>query len=209
MWPLCCAVLWCCVLAVLTLGFHPLHDVGSSQCIRLPRRPVLHKLHAKEQALPCRPDRVPSSQPNVSNVCPEPVLANIRFCFINWHGKKKRFFPHLARRRSIRARSSYPAEGLKRTRPPPLRSLASPRPESPDKKTPVFCEFSLCLSRACLGKEIAFMHKWLSNTVFAYREHFQPNSTGDWVPSEGVEVFLHKKRLVFELSLCFVPSLSW
>jgi hypothetical protein len=27
-------------------------------------------------------------------------------------------------------------------------------------------EFSLCLSRACLGKMIVLMHKWLKNAVF-------------------------------------------
>jgi hypothetical protein len=29
------------------------------------------------------------------------------------------------------------------------------------------CEFSLCLSRACLGKKMAFIHSWLKNTVFS------------------------------------------
>jgi hypothetical protein len=29
-----------------------------------------------------------------------------------------------------------------------------------------FVEFSLCLSRACLGKMIVFIYKWLKNTVF-------------------------------------------
>ena len=27
-------------------------------------------------------------------------------------------------------------------------------------------KFSLCLSRACLGKKIAFMHKWLKQDHF-------------------------------------------
>jgi hypothetical protein len=29
-----------------------------------------------------------------------------------------------------------------------------------------FLEFSLCLSRACLGKMIVFIYKWLKNAVF-------------------------------------------
>jgi hypothetical protein len=30
----------------------------------------------------------------------------------------------------------------------------------------IFFEFSLCLSRACLGKMIVFIYKWLKNAVF-------------------------------------------
>jgi hypothetical protein len=37
------------------------------------------------------------------------------------------------------------------------------------KKTVSFCEFSLCLPRACLGKIIILMYKWLKKTVFSYR----------------------------------------
>ena len=31
----------------------------------------------------------------------------------------------------------------------------------------LFLEFSLCLSRACLGKVIIFLYKWVKNTVFS------------------------------------------
>jgi hypothetical protein len=34
------------------------------------------------------------------------------------------------------------------------------------RKTAPFFEFSLCLSRACLGKMIVFVYKWLKNAVF-------------------------------------------
>ena len=34
------------------------------------------------------------------------------------------------------------------------------------RKTASFLEFSLCLSRACLGKIIVFIYKWLKNPVF-------------------------------------------
>jgi hypothetical protein len=30
-----------------------------------------------------------------------------------------------------------------------------------------YLEFSLCLSRACLGKKMIFMYKWLKKPVFA------------------------------------------
>ena len=33
-------------------------------------------------------------------------------------------------------------------------------------RTTAFFEFSLCLSRACLGKMIIFIYKWLKNAVF-------------------------------------------
>jgi len=34
-------------------------------------------------------------------------------------------------------------------------------------KTPLFFEFSLCLSRACLGKIMHFIYKWRKNGVFS------------------------------------------
>jgi hypothetical protein len=34
------------------------------------------------------------------------------------------------------------------------------------RKTASFLEFLLCLSRACLGKMIVFIHKWRKNAVF-------------------------------------------
>jgi hypothetical protein len=33
------------------------------------------------------------------------------------------------------------------------------------RKTASFFEFSLCLSRACLGKMFVFIYKWLKNAV--------------------------------------------
>ena len=33
-------------------------------------------------------------------------------------------------------------------------------------KTPLFLSFHVCLSRACLGKMIAFMYKWLQKGRF-------------------------------------------
>jgi hypothetical protein len=40
------------------------------------------------------------------------------------------------------------------------------------RKTASFFEFSLCLSRACLGKMIVFITKWLKNAVFRRRFGF-------------------------------------
>jgi len=34
-------------------------------------------------------------------------------------------------------------------------------------KNGIFFEFSLCLSRACLGKMIVFIYKWLENAFFS------------------------------------------
>ena len=36
-------------------------------------------------------------------------------------------------------------------------------------ETPLFFEFSLCLSRACLGKMIIFSIKWRKKVAFSYR----------------------------------------
>jgi hypothetical protein len=39
------------------------------------------------------------------------------------------------------------------------------KPNEPEKNG-IFLEFSLCLSRACLGKMFVFIYKWLKNAVF-------------------------------------------
>ena len=44
------------------------------------------------------------------------------------------------------------------------------------RKTASFLEFSLCLSRACLGKMIVFIYKWLKNAVFRRRDAERPRS---------------------------------
>jgi hypothetical protein len=48
---------------------------------------------------------------------------------------------------------------------PPDPSASHP----PVRKTASFFEFSLCLSRACLGKMFVFLYKWLRNAVFRRR----------------------------------------
>jgi hypothetical protein len=44
--------------------------------------------------------------------------------------------------------------------------LAIHRGSKAVRKTASFFEFSLCLSRACLGKKMTFIYKWLKNAVF-------------------------------------------
>ena len=47
------------------------------------------------------------------------------------------------------------------------------------RKTASFSEFSLCLSRAFLGKMFVFMYKWLKNAVLRRtRQTLQPSSGG-------------------------------
>jgi len=56
------------------------------------------------------------------------------------------------------------------------------------RKTPSFFEFSLCLSRACLGKMIVFIYKWLKKVVFrrAYH-HPAPRTQPGWCRGQGVQ----------------------
>ena len=85
------------------------------------------------------------------------------------------------------------------------------------RKTPLFFEFSLCLSRACLGKMMHFIYKWRKKWCF-----FAPLR---WLLREGEELTPdkrghHRQNLTcgterhkagscqFSVSL-FVPSLSW
>jgi hypothetical protein len=46
------------------------------------------------------------------------------------------------------------------------------------EKTASFFEFSLCLSRACLGKMIVFIYKWLKNAGFRREGRRQPDYPG-------------------------------
>ena len=47
------------------------------------------------------------------------------------------------------------------------------------RKTASFFEFSLCLSRACLGKMIVFIHKWLNNAVFSQSALMASSATSE------------------------------
>ena len=48
-------------------------------------------------------------------------------------------------------------------------------------KTPLFFEFSLCLSRACLGKKMHFIYKWLKKWRFSHRLSDLDDSTAGLV----------------------------
>ena len=70
--------------------------------------------------------------------------------------------------------------------PPPLddracsalrAALTIHSPQPTPEKTVVFFEFSLCLSRACLGKKNAFIYTWLKTTIFAYHRPDLCNTT--------------------------------
>jgi hypothetical protein len=41
------------------------------------------------------------------------------------------------------------------------------------RKTPLLFEFSLCLSRACLGKKIVFIYNWRKEWRFSHRVNQQ------------------------------------
>jgi hypothetical protein len=57
------------------------------------------------------------------------------------------------------------------------------RPEPATKRA--FFEFSLCLSRACLGKMIVFTFKWRKNAVFRRQKATRPILLPQKAPSEG------------------------
>ena len=82
--------------------------------------------------------------------------------------------------------------------PPPLTSLEAPSAASssssplalplprPDEETPLFLEFSLCVSRACLGKIIVFVYEWLKKTVFSpARRRREPYQRVYQAPARG------------------------
>jgi hypothetical protein len=61
-----------------------------------------------------------------------------------------------------------------------LADRASPRercdtnnPQTPPSTKRAFFEFSLCLSRACLGKMMHFIYKWLKKPVFLPLDDFE------------------------------------
>ena len=53
----------------------------------------------------------------------------------------------------------------------------------------IFFEFSLCLSRACLGKMIVFIYKWLKNAVFRSDTKYTSWDVGGPRPVAGVQIW--------------------
>ena len=80
-----------------------------------------------------------------SHICPEPVLVKRSFFTLKdgVSQRRERFFPHPCKGRGG-ARCSRPSTARKRH----------------------FFECSLCLSRACLGKIMHFIFKWLKKCRF-------------------------------------------
>eukprot|EP01046_Picozoa_sp_COSAG06_P008785 COSAG06_NODE_449_length_15623_cov_50.097204_3_plen_171_part_00 len=77
------------------------------------------------------------------------------------------------------------------------------------RKTASFFEFSLCLSRTCLGKMIVFIYKWRKNTVFRRATSVSDDDTSEasvsvagrrtGLTSEDEE---EEEKLVLENLLC-------
>jgi hypothetical protein len=85
--------------------------------------------------------------------------------------RKKTGFTHQSPTRCpprSRLARSAPCAGSSGPRPPTLGSSHGrlPAPAPAPRMHPSFFEFSLCLSRACLGKMIVFIYKWLQKAVF-------------------------------------------
>jgi hypothetical protein len=69
---------------------------------------------------------------------------------------------------ALRSSASCPSSSGPSTRSPRGPDAAMLSHRTPKETTQVF-EFSLCLSRACLGKTIVFMYKWRKIYAFLYR----------------------------------------
>ena len=69
-------------------------------------------------------------------------------------------------------------------------------------------EFSLCLSRACLGKMIVFIYKWYKNGVSDLGRCDQKISFDGRKPRENASS-AYKTAPYLSAFPMFVPSLSW
>eukprot|EP01046_Picozoa_sp_COSAG06_P000243 COSAG06_NODE_7_length_38054_cov_37.302569_5_plen_211_part_00 len=157
-------------------------------------------------------EETPSCLEFSSCVCPEPVLTNSRSFLhkeIKFKAKPRRckaFFTsgaaaHLNLRSLLRlpttsaSASSSRQRQLRVWRLPPARKRA-------------FFEFSLCLSRACLGKKMTFVYKW-RKSPFSYQNVSNPPvASGN---SAAIAVKHNTTPLHFSTfrPYAFVPSLSW
>ena len=66
----------------------------------------------------------------------------------------------------LRRRSCIGKQRSRRTEVPSYSDVGVGLVGQPCEKTPLSFEFSLCLSRACLGKMIVFIYKWRKRGVF-------------------------------------------
>jgi hypothetical protein len=78
------------------------------------------------------------------------------------------------------------------------------RPEALEVKNGIFFQFSLCLSRACLGKIIVFIYKWLK------KWHFSQSMMIMWRVTKEKKYRDAAWSVPFLSAFpMFVPSLSW
>ena len=70
-----------------------------------------------------------------------------------------------------------------------------------------FFEFSLCLSRACLGKIIVYIYKWLKKTVFHLIERFRRDG-GEVCHPVWLERGLQKRLFSYFSYVCPEPCLG-
>ena len=85
------------------------------------------------------------------------------------------------------------------------------------RKTASFFEFSLCLSRACLGKIIGFIYKWRKTPFFAGKPTVLILSNGGAVAIDGlidgpraiVEAFSPAQQTPALASLLFGEENRW
>ena len=71
-----------------------------------------------------------------------------------------------------------------------------------------FFEFSLCLSRACLGKIMHFIYKWLKNGRFPYRVVEEARRAVVVALFAAAEIMPAENPFPSTFPT-FVPSLSW
>ena len=78
----------------------------------------------------------------------------------------------------------------------------------PLRKTPLFSQLSLCLSRACLGKMIVFIYKRRKKWRFRTTELPDRDCTVA-VSIDQRRQLVKLRESVFRVFPMFVPSLSW
>jgi hypothetical protein len=115
-------------------------------------------------------------------VCPEPVLVKRSFVSIKW-SKRGVFLPSRGRTLSHRSAQHRSIPTGKSDRcwvhfqnhrvdswQPHTVSSRTHLTVDVLRKTPLFFEFSLCLSRACLGKMFVLMYKWRKKWRFSHHQ---------------------------------------
>ena len=74
-------------------------------------------------------------------------------------------------KRHCKREASAPRPGPPHRQGPPREWSSHIQYGRPKRQTVVFFEFSLCLSRVCLGKMIVFIYKWLNKWRFSHESY--------------------------------------